>query len=114
MKSPHEIANEYAKRMGWPRDGEGALCIEAAIMAAIEQDVRLNDERLFLSVDFVNDMRAAYEGALAGIRAAVNGDLHPDVSTETLVRNLYHENVSLRFAARGLAAKVKAGEAQEL
>lgn len=114
MKSPREISNEHATRIGFSADGMVALTIEAAILEALTQDGQLQDERLFLPVGAVRRVTTVLEAQLAAIRAACNGDLQPEVDTETLVRNLYHENVSLRYAATGLAGKVKASEgAQE-
>jgi len=38
---------------------------------------------------------------LRACRAALNGDLFPNLDEETLARKLYHENVDLRMAAEG-------------
>lgn len=44
---------------------------------------------------------------LVCIRAAANGDLSPEKTTETLVREMYHELVDVRFAAEGWKKKAE-------
>ena len=47
---------------------------------------------------------------MSPIAAALSFDPAVDRDLETCARRLYHENVDLKFAARGLAAKVRADQ----
>ena len=50
------------------------------------------------------------EARLQAITAALSFDPAKDRDLETCARRIYHENIDLKFAARGLAAKVKADQ----
>lgn len=113
MKSPREIATEYAARIPFPDlDGMTAATIEAAILEALTQDLAMDDQRLFLPVAFVRQQNAVFEdriaelqGQMGAIRAALNCESGEDA--ETCARRLYHDLTDARFAATNWQAKAE-------
>ncbi len=103
MKSPRELANACAVSLGFLADAAVARTIEAAINEAIEQDVKLLDQRLFLPVDFVRTQNAVFEERIAGLQAHAK-------DCEKKIEELSRKLVDAEFAARGALAKVKADQ----